>query len=318
MNRDKENLSQWSPHSRQFKRAVLLRKYEAQRLELLQTAAEVNTYSDTSCLPNEILERIFSIYIDTYAEDLDIDLLVKASKPYGYFKITHICRHWRKVAHRHAALWTRLMVPQISPRYQEGDKLMLRLSKSFPLHVDIDGPRHRWKDHELLMNESHRIQTLNITFNRCYDRYPEGDYFTSDGAEELLARLVTETPILQSLTIQSSCLRSTETFNRSCAGPTSLKSFRAIGFELDVITPFCQPSITHLYLISNKHTHSRQTLVQVLSLLPQLKVLELVDAIGLTVEKDAVWTPSVHLNALNKLLIVDSFDRLAWFFTIFS
>ena len=119
--------SAFTPPTKPFSRPTSsMDPEEAQRLideEIRVLKTRRNTYARISRLPNEVLAEIFAVLrksIGGYCRVL------------AWHHVTHICRHWRRVALEFATLWT-------SPptALHEYTLLMLERSRTSPLDIDM-------------------------------------------------------------------------------------------------------------------------------------------------------------------------------------
>ncbi|KAH9936655.1 uncharacterized protein B0H18DRAFT_1206903 [Fomitopsis serialis] len=124
--------------------------------------SRLNTFAPISVLPPEVLSEVFMRTAGPYAS------LSWSTRPYGWIRISHVCRHWRNVALGCPALWGKLAVTT----QHEWTEELLERSKKAPLYVTIDlrtspsmSSRISPKEESLALVLSHmsRVRSLSIT-----------------------------------------------------------------------------------------------------------------------------------------------------------
>ena len=223
-----------------------------------------NSLAAISCLPPEILSKIFVCCAATYdSPPLSMD----------WVQVTHVSRHWRTVAISCPQLWTTLVFAR--PWWVEE---MLKRSKMAPLVVDCRlaymGPKST-EAVRLAMDHISRVRELNLVSS-------------SASFGKLFPIVPRAAPMLQILVLSTTTKHSGEPFHDNYSIPpelfsddsSQLRRLELIHCNLDWTSHLLR-GLTHLK-IHNTAPGTRPStplFLDVLEQLPTLKILDLKEAL---------------------------------------
>lgn len=106
-------------------------------------------------LPNEVLEKIFTLCLDPWTP-FGTPTLTLSRRPL-WMRLTYVCHRWRQVALCYSQLWTR-----ISENLAKGlVPLFIDRASHRPMHISVE-LRDRDNRQDLIISISHRIRSLEI------------------------------------------------------------------------------------------------------------------------------------------------------------
>ncbi|KAH7922443.1 hypothetical protein BV22DRAFT_1121467 [Leucogyrophana mollusca] len=234
-----------------------------------------NAISRISSLPDELLAAVFMHYASRlYAEYCRLQDSLYMPQPLQWIKVTHVCRHWRRVALSYPTLWS-LLVPQRSRWCEE----MLARSKMAALVIDTDLTYMTPKavsGVEKALGHIGRVEELRLVSSK-------------ETMEKLLAPLVTTpAPLLKALSLENTRHTHMRIDNYSLSetlfGGRAPHLRKLELFKCDLVwSSRILDGLTHLD-ISHLTSSARPTMVQLIAALrraPALKALSFDDALPL-------------------------------------
>ena len=176
-------------------RSPILTEIDVYLRKVVELRTRLNTFTDINQLPTELLAKIFVAYAQDHYQSTICDRTSRSTGPH-WIKLAHVCRHWREVALGTPRFWSHVHAQQ--PRILSA---LLPLSKSSPLHIDVEVPFYRYDPlsndppgwlsaSELIGQASHRLQEL-----RCALRLAE--------FRTLAEKLSHPMPLLEKLVLRS-------------------------------------------------------------------------------------------------------------------
>jgi len=227
------------------------------RIQELKTRR--NTFAPISCLPTEVLCRIFLLVRDSTAD----------WKPLLWIKVTHTSLHWRNVALTFPNLWT--LLPLENAQWTEE---MLKRSEMASLIVKVDASSRKFSsvaNMTAALSQISRIKELQV-------------YLNGPGATAAMQKILT---ILPRAAARLEVLRISARIRSHTSGTARIPSKALCETpslrQLELyLCDFCWDSqllsgLTHLTLHSVS-SNARPTLTQLLEVLrscPDLQVLDL-------------------------------------------
>ncbi|KAL4246093.1 hypothetical protein ABKN59_003292 [Abortiporus biennis] len=138
-------------------RDEILEQMDYHRRALIDLAYNLNSFCSVSRLPDELLCRIFEDYRDATSK----------IKPFGFVRISHVCRYWRNLAIRYTPLWSCIKISKWTRSYLKVEE-QLKRSGTSPLSVEVDMTDvsdKRISCLRTIFNEFERIQHFDFTFD---------------------------------------------------------------------------------------------------------------------------------------------------------
>lgn len=245
-------------------------------------------------LPTELLERIFIQLRD----ELVVDPPVFGPSTHSWLRLCEVCKHWREVILKCAALWSHITARSPSPTHVT---TMVNRSKQFPLTVNL-GPRSRKKGLDLL-DQGGAIQRL-VAASLGLDHQPP-DPPTVD-VDRIHANL--DANSLRELSLAYEW-PSGEWMNHPARIPPfangylpNLTKFKAKAARFMNTLPFLRPTLSYLDLCLIERPQVDQ-LASALEAMPQLQVLAL--SFSFPSPADKVTLSTIRLPCLRELKIID-------------
>ncbi|KZT26651.1 hypothetical protein NEOLEDRAFT_198264 [Neolentinus lepideus HHB14362 ss-1] len=270
--------------------------------ELSQLRTQRNNHAPIFKLPPEVLTYIF--HICSYLEPFSIPSPYSmASTP--WFKVTHVCKHWREVALNCASLWH--YIEFVSPKWTAE---MLKRSKNAAIVVKAD-LTYRTPNFASIVQQAlehvHRIKELDLV-----------------APQQTLCRLAgtltRPAPHLESLRLSSQRLsayldtiyRVPDSLFKSTA--PRLRRLELVNCEIDWNSSFLT-NLTHLHLdkasANDPGRPMMSQFLKVLSNTPHLQSLRLKHSTPLDPENAAGDIDRVDLMSLSKVVINDRPENTA-------
>ncbi|KZV67913.1 hypothetical protein PENSPDRAFT_687692 [Peniophora sp. CONT] len=274
--------------SRSTRRALLDDELTSIKISLADLRRRRNLLSLASACPPEVLTSIFrflsELELNYYADPKDFLGVVSGKLPprMGWMKVIQVCYSWRRAAQSDGLLWTTATTGLGMHWTSE----MLRLSRNFPIHLDVQVTESSGDDQDihfsLLSEHVHRLAGLQIMSDG-----------TQLGERKLYENMCkASAPLLESLTF----------YLRGSQGAVPVNIFSGYAPELkrvyvhNVEPPWNMlgPRITDLTLILDDNRDSNlwvPSFMGVLSRLPNLKLL-CIKNYGFHINADDVTSPS--------------------------
>ncbi|OCH88809.1 hypothetical protein OBBRIDRAFT_794899 [Obba rivulosa] len=242
---------------------------------MLRARTRRNTFAPISRLHEELLAEIFLHFqrwnTFSLAEPARIQEYTPPIKyPYRWLSITHVCRHWRTVAHSCPRLWTRLIFSRRGLM-----ALAVSCSGRMPLHFNADLLRISMEGMggvKVVLREIDRIEHLDLTASWHHIVH----------VHDCLAR---PAPLLRTLRLFEPMGGMGSAGGRGFTSPLfqaehpQLQKLALLGVPLVQWTnPLLCPSLTELYLERYETTSYSPTMSEMLTALenmPLLRVIEL-------------------------------------------
>jgi hypothetical protein len=102
-----------------------------------------NSLAPISSLPTEIISNIFSILrVPVAPSPLTLPTLSEKPDNLPWFRISHVCRHWREITLNQPLFWSHLRLANFT---LEGAGEMIARAKMLPLHLEARARGH-WDD----------------------------------------------------------------------------------------------------------------------------------------------------------------------------
>ncbi|KAL4243988.1 hypothetical protein ABKN59_010771 [Abortiporus biennis] len=273
--------------------------------------------SHIASLPDEILSEIFLIYRLVNETKSFQRVPRNLENHYIFFRITHVCRRWRQVAHQTPLLWTNIVCyPRVHahkdiPVYDEIVSTMLELSQAVPLRFTL---QYNWPEHPKLVTalreNIHRITYLLANIPTS---------ILGLGAPIIFELFKFPIPQLRHLHIVSSQLPSElnpEQISLSGAQLPVLESLSLENFPMETALQLIRPTLKSFSFTQmfSRRVVPRNTFLHALLSMPSLEILEIVN--GGFGQWPSPPPTLISLHRIKKITIVDGFDILMWFLSV--
>ncbi|EPQ60163.1 hypothetical protein GLOTRDRAFT_134903 [Gloeophyllum trabeum ATCC 11539] len=280
---------------------------------LLRLRADINALAPVSCLPVELLSRIFQLVVDWELDDVqtnDEQVLRRRLGQHArkdryrlqWISICHVCRAWRTVALTCAVLWRR-------PFFFNAELTKLMLARSRDAELDILACSY----HGSLTHTDTQALRLVAPHMR---RVRKVDIVLSDvGLHEFLNGAIdVPAPRLRYLSLQSFHSFRISARNLTLRLPSdifqsnapNLRTLRLRGWGVDWDSPLLT-MLTHLELqsVPARWRATVDEIVSALARLPSLERLGLASATRASADSEAPGAPPAALPRLAKLMLRD-------------
>ncbi len=286
-------------------RSPILNEIDVHLRKALELKTRLNTFTDINQLPTKLLAKI----LVAYARDHYQSATRQYDSPH-WIRLAHVCRHWHDVALETPRFWSYVCV-----RRPKTLSALLPLSKSSPLHIDIDLPVYRYDSSDtlpswvsttdLIGQESHRLREL------CWDS-------KLSEVRMLAEKLNHPMPLLQKLVLsgrvylyQEGDIPQPFHLLPTPAHPARLRHLELRHFPFTWTDPIFCSALTTLVLTRKAHWHAIGTFDQLLDALqaiaPTLVHLKLEEAVpwlqSSTTEPPFASGRSIVLSSLQTLSV---------------
>ncbi|CAL1716441.1 unnamed protein product [Somion occarium] len=267
--------------------------------ELAKRCMHLNGVQPIGMLPPELLVQIF-----------EIDRRCSSSfDKYNWVRLTHVCSHWRAVAHKTPTLWSLVIISR--PIWA---KKMLERSTQAPLEVDWEKSSSswtRWTDSlafakRLFTSNSYRIVVLRVCMG--VKDYAEVQASIPSFFPILRDVSVTVWSLVSGATVEIPTwpLQSPSIKHISFWGHWGRLALSAFAFH-DALESLSFGSLSSCGIID----FQLQSVLSALTGAPSLRRLTLLDIFG-DATQDLSHLPSVHLPRLDSLHIRDPLECCVW------
>jgi len=262
-------------------------------------------------LPEEIMTEIFIQYRSILKDaSSSAELCSSTTTFYAFIRVTHVCRHWRRIALSFPRLWSYILVP----RNVEFTEELLFRSKEVPLTVDARSIDHiRMPSLKCILQEMRRIRSLSV------DTHPTSHWMiTVDIANS-------SAPLLEHLSVNFSSphsLRRILTLNipNSLASMPQLRSLDLRNVGANNPFPLLFKTIRHLTVHETwsstagdpEHTMNRERLLASLANLPLLVTLDIDVRYPILLDLTVHRHLDIFLPHLESLRLIDSPAAVTW------
>lgn len=279
------------------------------QLHVADIARRLNAATPATRLPEELLVEIFKWHIKISSEPKSRISRRHFSQTYGWILSTHVCHHWREIALKTPALWTRIEVTKL-----DCIQTFLERSRSQPL--DVHGliptsPQDGFRLWEPMFQQAARIEQLAIEYRE------EPSRRFRNKLENFLRSTPKEFRVLKKLKVDvyDGDITQLSSLLETLGGYSALESINCVGVPLPVVAPVCPSGLKHLSLIDFGPSVGRNetwtTLFTTLKSVPQLETLTLQDCFPRSPPGDffpdappTIVTPPVALPHLRTLHVL--------------
>ena len=248
--------------------------------------SQLNPLAPIACLPRDLLEQIFKVYVlDAHRACLarrgQSPWTSEAAFPYGWIKITHVCRYWRMVAIAYSSLWAYVVLNRF-PKHSQGIiEIALARSATHPLTIDFAGlPTQRGIEYfpgywaggpprvimQSISKHLTRVHSLRMTLEACLSLMTADERMPDAPVLEILhvsceRRWIGDRfiPLLQNWSLPK------------------LAGLTALDFTPNLVNALLSPSLTSLSLSFLHPQFTTAGLAQMLQGLPLLESISLED-----------------------------------------
>ncbi|TCD71697.1 hypothetical protein EIP91_005463 [Steccherinum ochraceum] len=238
---------------------------------VLEQRRRLNTLTDISQLPTELLLKIFSFCVD-------FDLYEKSSEdhmlktPYRWSCITHVCHHWRDVALHDPQLWSHVSFTADS-HYNAVPAFLYR-SRDLLLTLEVAETEDFAYDPAVeavqgILSQVHRARALHFRVSRAawVDLVPEES----------------ETSVIQAPHLTSVRMHELHRYNSKLPrfftdilDAPNLQELVLSGYLISWASPFIRrPGLTKLAVLASSLDGTLSTMLDAIKAMPRLKHLEL-------------------------------------------
>ncbi|EAU86449.2 hypothetical protein CC1G_05443 [Coprinopsis cinerea okayama7 len=208
--------------------------------EIRQQKELLNSFAPISQIPNEILQRIFTmnrarhLFQDTRSAVPLSPALRKdcGVGPWDWIRVTHVCVRWRMVGLAQKELWS-YMTQKQSPRAIEEF-----IKRSHPAPLSVTMSRERWNTS--LLDQLHRIESLELD---SLDNYP---HHAGDASEDPAVSRTGSAPLLRRLWIRESPYIFPKIVQLLEGGTPSLLTLELVNCYLPWTSPLFHPGLARL------------------------------------------------------------------------